>query len=83
MRCLVSSDKTQLDNIIAQIDALCGWPDGFTQTATTIQWSDRLQTFWCSIEDARILNVIGQIDLGLLMITDYPAGYFEDIISLP
>lgn len=68
MHCLVSIDRAPLDNIVSQINSLCGWPDGFTQTATTVNWSDKLQTFWCSLEDDRILSVMSQVNLNGLAI---------------
>lgn len=76
MNCLISADKTQLDTIVAQINTLCGWPDGFTQTATVVLWSDKVQTYWCSIDDDRILSIISQVDLGGLIIQDTPINYF-------
>lgn len=77
MRCLISNNSQELTNIISQINIVCGWPDGHTQTATTVQWSDVIQMYWCSIEDSRVLEGILQVNLGLLTIEDHPRTYFE------
>ena len=84
MKVLTSNNEILLNNIIDQINVLCGWPDSSrgTVTATSVSWSTKANCFWCSVDDSRILSVINSVNLGGLLIQDLDISYFENQIII-